>query len=62
MYCQSKNNTICYKCLGENYKGVKNAINNIAATFSGELLRLFLKRMHTSGFSLVTVETQDLIT
>lgn len=62
MYCQSKGNTICYKCLGENYKGIKNAVNNIAANFSGELMTLFLKRMHTSGYTLTTINPEDLFT
>lgn len=62
MFCKSPNNTVCYRCLGENYKGVKNAVNNMAAGFSGELMTLFLKRMHTSGFSLTDIQTKDLIT
>ena len=61
MYCKSGNNSICYTCLGENYKGSKNAINNIAAGFSGELMTLFLKRMHTSGFSLTDIHMKDLV-
>lgn len=61
MYCASGNNSICYACLGENYKGAKNAINNIAAGFSGELMTLFLKRMHTSGFSLTDIHMKDLV-
>lgn len=61
MYCTAGNNSICYACLGENYKGAKNAINNIAAGFSGELMTLFLKRMHTSGFSLTDIHMKDLV-
>lgn len=62
MYCTKEGNSICYACLGENYKGSKNAINNIAAGFSGELMTLFLKRMHTSGFSLTDIHMDDLVT
>ena len=61
MYCTSAGNTLCYQCLGENFKGSKNAINNIAAHFSGELMTLFLKRMHTSGFNLTQVKIPDLL-
>lgn len=62
MYCTTKGNAVCYSCLGENFKGNKNAINNIAAEFSGELMGLFLKRMHTSGFSLTDINIKDLVT
>lgn len=62
-YCQTKNdNDVCYKCLGEMYKGVKNAVNNIGADFSGELMTLFLKRMHTSGFNITKIDEVDLFT
>lgn len=60
MYCTTAGNAVCYHCLGENYKGNKNAINNIAAGYSGELMSLFLKRMHTSGFNLTDVHLKDL--
>ena len=49
-------------CLGEMYKGQKNAMNNLAADFSGELMNLFLKRMHTSGFSVTKIDEADLFT
>lgn len=62
MYCNATGNKVCYSCLGEIYKGNKNAINNIAAEFSSALMTLFLKRMHTSGFSLVEVKIDDLVT
>lgn len=62
MYCTTKGNFICYKCLGESYKGSKNAINHIAAGFSGALMTQFLKRMHTSGFKLTEVHMKDLVT
>lgn len=62
MYCATTGNAICYACLGVNYKGSKNAVNNIAAGFSSELMTLFLKRMHTSGFSLTDVHLKDLVT
>lgn len=60
--CLSTGNTICYLCLGENFKGQKNAVNNMAASFSGELMVLFLKRMHTSGFTLTDIQEKDLFT
>lgn len=60
MYCTTTGNAVCYACMGENFKGSKNAINNIAAGFSGELMTLFLKRMHTSGFSLTDIQPSDL--
>lgn len=62
MYCTTPGNAVCYSCLGENFKGNKNAINNIAAGFSGELMTLFLKRMHTSGFTLTDIHLDDLVT
>lgn len=62
MYCTAKGNKVCYSCLSEIYKTNKNAINNIASEFSGELMTLFLKRMHTSGFKLVDVGIDDLLT
>lgn len=62
-YCATTNdNEICYMCLGEMYKGQKNAMNNLAAEFSGELMNLFLKRMHTSGFGLTKIDDVDLFT
>lgn len=62
-YCQTENeNEICYACLGEMYKGQKNAMNNLAADFSGELMNLFLKRMHTSGFGITKIDDVDLFT
>jgi len=61
MFCTTSNdNEICYACLGEMYKGQTNAMNNLAANFSGELMSLFLKRMHTSGFSLTKIDSNDL--
>lgn len=60
--CTTPGNEICYACLGEMYKGSKNAMNNLAAGFSGELMTLFLKRMHTSGFSTTTIDDVDLFT
>ena len=62
MYCIEPGNAVCYSCLGATYKGNKNAINNIAAGFSGELMSLFLKRMHTSGFNLTNIKVKDLVT
>lgn len=62
MYCTQPGNAICYSCLGSTYKDNKNAINNIAAGFSGELMTLFLKRMHTSGFNLTDIQMKDLVT
>lgn len=62
-YCATPNsNEVCYACLGEMYKGQKNAMNNLAADFSGELMNLFLKRMHTSGFGLTKIDDVDLFT
>jgi hypothetical protein len=37
-------------------------MTNLAASMSAEFMTLFLKRMHTSGFSLTTLEKKDLIT
>lgn len=62
MYCQSPNNTLCYRCLGETFKGSTSAMTNLAASMSAEFMTLFLKRMHTSGFTLTTIEKKDLIT
>ncbi|MDD2819483.1 MAG: hypothetical protein PHN51_11905 [Candidatus Nanopelagicales bacterium] len=62
MFCASEGFTLCYACLGDTYKGQKNALNNIAAQFSGELMGLFLKRMHTSGFKLTKIHAIDLVT
>lgn len=62
-YCTTPNdNEVCYMCLGVMYKGQKNAMNNLGAEFSGELMNLFLKRMHTSGFSLTKIDEADLFT
>lgn len=60
--CTTPENMICYACLGISYKGYKNAMNNLAAEFSGELMTLFLKRMHTSGFSTAKIDDVDLFT
>lgn len=62
MYCKSPGNTICYHCLGESYKDNKTAMTNLAASLSSEFMTLFLKRMHTSGFSLTDIKQKDLIT
>lgn len=62
MYCKSPGFTLCYKCLGESFKGSKNAMNNLAADFSGTLMGMFLKRMHTSGFTLTKIDSKDLVT
>jgi hypothetical protein len=48
--------------MGESYKGSKNAMNNLAADFSGTLMGMFLKRMHTSGFSMTVIDNKDLVT
>lgn len=62
-YCTTPDvNEICFMCLGEMYKGQKNAMNNLAADFSGEMMTLFLKRMHTSGFSVTKIDEADLFT
>lgn len=60
--CTTTGNEVCYACLGDMYKGSKNAMNNLAAGFSGELMTLFLKRMHTSGFTTTTIDDGDLFT
>ena len=62
LYCKSAGNTLCYRCLGETFKGSSAAMTNLAASMSAEFMTLFLKRMHTSGFSLTTIEKKDLFT
>ena len=62
MRCLSPVPTLCYRCLGESFKGSASAMTNLAAAMSGEFMTLFLKRMHTSGFSLTTLEKKDLVT
>lgn len=62
LYCASADNTLCYMCLGETFKGSASAMTNLAASMSAEFMTLFLKRMHTSGFTLTTIEKKDLIT
>ena len=62
LYCQSAGNTLCYRCLGETFKGSAAAMTNLAASMSSEFMTLFLKRMHTSGFTLTTLEKKDLFT
>ena len=62
MYCKSPGNTLCYHCLGVTFKGSSAAMTNLAASMSSEFMTLFLKRMHTSGFSLTIIEKKDLIT
>ena len=62
MYCKSPGNTLCYHCLGETFKGSSAAMTNLAAAMSAEFMTLFLKRMHTSGFTLTTIEKKDLFT
>jgi len=52
MECRAEGFTVCADCMGSSFRGMKNAMNNIAAGFSGESMSLFLKRMHTSGFKL----------
>lgn len=62
LYCKSEGSTRCYRCLGETFKGSAAAMTNLAASISSEFMTLFLKRMHTSGFGLTTIERKDLIT
>ncbi len=62
MRCLSPVPTLCYRCLGESFKGSASAMTNLAAAMSGEFMTLFLKRMHTSGFNLTTLEKKDLVT
>ena len=62
MECRAEGFTVCADCMGSTFRGMKNAMNNIAAGFSGELMSLFLKRMHTSGFKLTDIDVLDLIT
>ena len=62
LYCKSPGNTLCYLCLGETFKGSSAAMTNLAASMSAEFMTLFLKRMHTSGFTLTTIEKKDLFT
>lgn len=62
MYCKTRDFKLCYRCMGESFKDGKNAMNNLAADFSGTLMGMFLKRMHTSGFSLTKIDVKDLVT
>ena len=62
VFCKSPNNSVCYRCMSESFKGNKTAMTNLASSMSAEFMTLFLKRMHTSGFDVTTFEVRDLIT
>lgn len=62
MFCKTMGFNVCSSCMGSSFVGMKNAMNNVSADFSGELMSLFLKRMHTSGFKLATIDSKDLVT
>lgn len=61
LYCTSPKNTVCYKCMGESYKGMESGINNLAATMSSIFLNMFLKLMHSSSTEVQEVELNDMI-
>lgn len=62
VFCKSGNNSVCYRCMSESFKGNKTAMTNLASSMSAEFMTLFLKRMHTSGFEVTNFEVKDLIT
>ena len=61
MYCTSPGNTVCYKCMSENYKNVPNGITNLAASISDTLMNLFLKLMHGTTSEVTDIKMEDLI-
>lgn len=61
MYCTSPGNTVCYKCMSENYKNSPNGISNLAATISDILLNMFLKMMHGTKTEVIEVKMDDLV-
>lgn len=62
MYCTSPGNTVCYKCMSENYKNSPNGISNLAATISDILLNMFLKMMHGTKTEVIEMKMEDLVT
>jgi len=62
MYCTSPGNTVCYKCMSENYKNSPNGITNLAATISDTLMNLFLKMMHGTTTEVIEIKMTDLVT
>ena len=61
MYCKSPDNTICYKCMSEEYKNIPNGVTNIASDVSSVILGLFMKLMHVSAISSTNLEVADLL-
>lgn len=62
MYCTSEGNSVCYKCLGEIYKGTPTAMTNIVSELSGVLMATFLKRTHGVVLETETIQIADLVT
>lgn len=61
MWCKSPGNTVCYKCMSENYKNAPNGISNLAATISDTLMNMFLKMMHGTVTEVIEIDLKDLI-
>jgi len=61
MYCKTKGNSVCYKCLGETYKGKEAGVTNIAANISAAAMTAFLKLMHGVSTDVINLEDNDLI-
>lgn len=62
MYCLSEGDSVCYKCLGEIYKGTPTAMTNIVSELSGVLMATFLKRTHGIVIEAETIDMVDLVT
>ena len=61
MWCKSLGNTVCYKCMSENYKNSPNGISNLAATISDTLMNMFLKQMHGTVTQVIEIKMEDLV-
>lgn len=61
MYCITPGNSVCYKCMSENYKGVTSGVTNIASNLSSVLMSTFLKRLHAGKVESATIDINDLV-
>lgn len=61
MYCQEKENKICYKCVSENYKNLPDGATIILSDLSAIILSLFMKLIHGLIIENAEIDIEDLV-
>lgn len=61
MYCQEKENKICYKCVSENYKNLPDGTTIILSDLSAIILSLFMKLIHGLLIENTEIDIEDLV-